>query len=170
MNIDCKYPKLNCDNINGCESLSSDITSCGSCDNNCNIGFENAQHLNIGCLNSVVCTYSCQDGWEDWDKNLNNGCEFETVICSGPNPNLLVEEYEFDHNINQCVIKTCQHQMINGSLIQIADDCDKNINNGCEKYLNTNQDCGNCGNICMGTQTCGIKNLVSGAAYVCFTH
>jgi hypothetical protein len=147
--INCTPPFSNCDGnlSNGCEvNLSNDKTHCGSCTKVCS-----TVHGTATCSNSQ-CSISCDPNWGNCDTNVDTGCEADlkndaqhcgncTTVCSpsGGTPSC---------NNGQCGI-TCSPGY---------GDCDGNVGNGCETYINTNVlHCGGCGHACStvnGTPSC----------------
>jgi len=64
---------------NECVDLSSDVSNCGSCGNQCPSG----PHSIPVCRNRI-CGIQCDPGWSNLDGNLENGCEIECVPSTPP--------------------------------------------------------------------------------------
>ena len=58
----------------GCEtSLTDDPDNCGRCGGICN-----GAHATAGC-NDGECVLTCDDGWDDCDGNVDDGCESDVT-------------------------------------------------------------------------------------------
>ena len=133
---------------NGCETnLLSSGENCGECGLVCL--FANSIPV---CSNGVCEIKDCQSNFENCDGELFNGCEIyiENDIhhCGNCNSNcnLLIENATPICFRGNCDILSCDENFEN---------CDGIISNGCEvNILNSNNHCGDCGNICHESSIC----------------
>ena len=132
----CKNSFADCDgkSNNGCEAdLETSQINCGTCGNNCPIG--------------TICTEgtcNCDLNFADCDELSSNGCEVNLSTdpknCGGCNNNCL----ENSSAIVSCTSSKCEYTPCD----PLTANCDLNSSTGCELSLNSNQNCGECGNIC----------------------
>ncbi len=153
-------PNLDCDGLvdNGCEAKASAQDSCGAC--------------------GVICTDP-----DKWCINRNKvapdygcGCRDNKTICRGE----CVDTKTDDYHCGECN-HLCPHGELDPSLnmyygcreskcgalkcIDNYANCDGDIDNGCETYLGTPENCGSCGTACSSEQTC-LKDT-SSQAFTC---
>jgi len=144
--ISCDSGWEDCDGnyANGCEVDLSSPSNCGGCGNTCNVDRGTAACQNGTCINA-----GCDPDWDDCDNdpltcdtfiNDTNNCggcgitcnfAFSVGICGGA------------EGSRACEIASCNPSY--------RDDCDGNINTGCESdSRNDDNNCNSCGNDCGG--------------------
>ncbi len=144
--------KLDCDGLpdNGCETNATTNRNCGACGKECTDPAMPCVHLpgpgnvfQCGCpAGTNLCNGFCQD--KDDDKHCgacNNKCD--PTGDGGPLP---ANAY-YGCAKEQCGALKCKGRYGN---------CDGLDENGCETSLDTNENCGACGNACPGGQACRI--------------
>ena len=139
----------NCDgeNDNGCETdLSISINDCGKCGETC--GIEGAK---AKCEGGVCKFIECNEGLGDCDRNLmKNGCEssLSTISYCGSCSTSCIG---FDHAIATCDTSNYPNNVCKISACSsFYGDCDKDISNGCEVRLTSNNNhCGSCDTPCV---------------------
>jgi hypothetical protein len=150
----------NCDGDpnNGCEvSTFTDKNNCGGCGIKCADGFtcNNGECIN-GCLQANkpdkcngVCTNLASD-----DKN----CETCGNACDPTGPNLppLPADMYYGCGGQECGRRKCKFMN--------AEDCNGDLNDGCETTLHTNENCGACGDACPAGKQC---LPITGNVYAC---
>jgi hypothetical protein len=133
-------------------SIGADATQCGAntlqCSNFCCAeGLVNATTT----CNAGTCEVVCNSGFGNCSKNYASGCESNlnndalhcgscanSCVAQMPNASVSCQS-------GTCHLDSCQPNYGN---------CDNNPSNGCETLLNTNANCGGCGQACSSGQTC----------------
>ncbi len=136
----------NCDGLvgNGCEGNLRSLTHCNGCGMTCSLSGATAT-----CMRRVCEIASCGSGVADCNGNDADGCEtpLGTVMnCAscGDRCNLANATPRCNTS-GRCVIQSCNDGWA---------DCDGNPANGCEVNIDTNANCGACGNDCGANATC----------------
>ncbi len=138
----------------GCEAFpSNDIFNCGACGHVCMLA-----NAGQACVGGKCFINGCDFGWDNCDGLNDNGCEKD--VTSDPN------------NCGACGMKC--GPVMNGTpgcsggscfpncSVGFA-DCDGNYNTGCETNIYTDpNNCGGCGNVCGGGDTCMMGVCVGG--------
>jgi len=144
----CNAGFANCDGngANGCEiNTATSVNNCGACGNVCS--FANATAT---CAGGACSIGSCNPGFANCDGNSANGCEINTAT-SVNNCGACGNVCTFANGSGGCFSGTCQLLVCNAGFA----NCDGNSANGCETNTNTSaNNCGACGNVCGGGQTC----------------
>jgi hypothetical protein len=127
---------------NGCEvNTKTDINNCGSVGNVCSSAGGTAS-----CSNGV-CAIACSAGRSNCDGSVSNGCEINTtnnLSSCGSCGNVCADE---ENMATMCSLSTCVSTCETN-----YGNCDGNAINGCELPLaNDINNCGACGNVCVGT-------------------
>lgn len=147
--IICKPGFSNCDGnpTNGCEADLNAPASCGSCANDCEALYDNAE---AACVQSECRLHACDEGFADCDGDPSNGCEADLsdesscgacgVVCAG---------------INTILPPVCTSGATpaqNSCTLYCAEgfaDCNGIPNDGCEIDKNTDDaNCGACNATC----------------------
>jgi hypothetical protein len=129
-----------------CETDLTSVDDCQMCRHRCS-----SNHGEPSC-DKDGCAISCDDGYDDCDADVTNGCEInlQTDIdhCGACDTSCTN-----DHGTTTCKDGTCTPVCANGYT-----DCDGDPSNGCETNTNTALGhCGGCGQACNpdnGTGTC----------------
>jgi hypothetical protein len=66
--LECPDGESNCEG--SCVDLMNDLSNCGGCGSVCT-----PDHATAGCGSGACSIVSCNDGWDDCDDRVNNGCE-----------------------------------------------------------------------------------------------
>lgn len=127
------------DPLNGCETdLRTDADNCGACGSTCPSG-----NGTPSCVSSA-CAIECDDGWEDCNGDVADGCETEVsqdVANCGTCGNACPVG---GHGAATCAAGSCGVECDAG-----WGNCDGSPGNGCEVDLNDTLDhCGACGHAC----------------------
>ncbi len=148
-------PALDCDGVpdNGCETSALSNENCGACGSKCPDPAKpcvdrGISQFGCGCTDGkLYCPETadphCTDATRD-DKNCaacGNACD-PAGDGSEPPPNMY-----FGCLDSECGKYKCR---------QNFDDCDLNIENGCESFMVTAENCGACGNACAPGQQCAL--------------
>ncbi len=133
--LTCPPGQTVCDG--SCVDLSGDISHCGSCGRTCE-----ARNGTPRCDDRTCGIASCDDGFDDCDRDPSTGCE--TRLDSPVNCGACGET---------CALPNATSGCADGSCIVTAcaagfGDCDGLAANGCEADLTTNANCGGCGRVC----------------------
>lgn len=147
---ECVAPWEDCDGDpkNGCEvNLDEDAANCGSCFNACN------EINGSATCNEGSCGIECDDGYDDCDGQLTNGCEKDLtrdVANCGECDNVC--EAELENETVYCSPDGCGATICDPGF----GDCDGD--GECETDLSDSvTDCGACGHLCVaanGNATC----------------
>lgn len=150
--LDCAVDYADCDGkaATGCETLvAGNSEHCGACDNRCS----DAANVASAVCDGYTCRIqSCNDGFADCDGNPQTGCEVEygsdVENCGGCN--VVCAELANNVAAPACTDGVCALSCADGWA-----DCDDYVGNGCETDLKNNAaNCGACGNVCEGFDTC----------------
>ena len=122
-----------------CVDTRSDVRHCGGCGQRCDAG-ENAS---AACV-EAACTRTCDEGYDDCDGDLANGCEIDLRTdpdhCGSCERSCPVGDFA----TRGCAMAECTFTCEEGH-----GDCDGDPASGCEVDLRTDTDhCGACGNAC----------------------
>jgi hypothetical protein len=134
---DAGYADCNKTVADGCESNSAtDKANCGACGTVCN-----AVNGTATCAASK-CSFTCNAGFGDCDRNPSNGCEMNTTTNVNNCGACGTRCGTFGGN-GSCSSGTCQ-------ITCTGDwgDCDGDNDNGCEELLIDRNNCGQCGRVC----------------------
>jgi hypothetical protein len=137
----------------GCPvNIDTDVLNCGSCLNDCT-GRPNVQAA--ACAEGKCQITACKPDFANCDGDVANGCEtrLDQVgncgacgnVCSGA-PNVAAPA---------CIGSQCKAQQCSTGFA----DCNGLFFDGCETPLNTQTNCGRCGNVCSGTNALGAPYL-----------
>lgn len=140
---ECNDGFANCDksNDNGCEiSLKTDLSNCGFCGNACDLPNATAECSAGECK---IAVDGCAPGFQDCNGVAADGCEINLktnkLNCGACNKVCPDLNGDPSCNAGLCEI-TCSDGF---------EDCDKNVNNGCEINTKTNsKNCATCGHAC----------------------
>jgi hypothetical protein len=142
----CNNDFEDCDGMdaNGCEvNLDTNAAHCGECGRACG----NQNVATATCQNGT-CNSTCNQGYGNCSRPAapaaDDGCETDTNAsvqhCGGCNQNCDPNNATGNCSGGTCMIATCDGTF---------EDCDNNVNNGCEVNTNTSaNNCGMCGNVC----------------------
>jgi hypothetical protein len=134
--------------VDGCETdTATSAANCGTCGKICPA----IANGTPGCAASNCGIGSCNNGFDNCDGNITNGCEtnINTSIahCSGcgkPCPT-------YANASAKCTTGMCGMGACNAGYL----DCNMNSMDGCEKNGNNdNNNCGQCGKVCTSPQFC----------------
>ncbi len=146
-----------------CVDTTTDVLHCGGCDKAC----APPAHGTATCAASACAIASCDPGFADCDKKVDNGCESE-LAKDAQNCGACGKACKFANAGAACVESVCEMTICNVGF----DDCDSKPTNGCEKSLATLTDCGECGNACAppnatgtcASRACAIASCATGFA------
>jgi hypothetical protein len=151
----CSVGIADCDGLapNGCEITTlNDVNNCGIGGNGMGNGCGHVCSSTGGtaACNGGVCSITCNSGLGNCDGNLSNGCETNTnttvAHCGGCGRGCTVINGTAGCAAGACTVAACAAGFFN---------CDGMVANGCEINLNSdNGNCGACGRVCPGGQTC----------------
>lgn len=156
--VACDEGRRDCNAVpdDGCESDLRDTTHCGGCGVACELprGVE-------ACGTGLCDLVSCDEGYDNCDGRLENGCEADTAEvfhcgicdnrCGGTAP----------HAAAACAAGRCGFACDPGWA-----DCDGNADNGCEALLSRPETCGGCATTCGGTAFLCSGDAITGFACV----
>ena len=124
----------------GCTTaLSTDVNNCGTCGHGCAIA-----HAVSACLAGACALASCIPGWADCNGLLDDGCEIRTDVDPANCGRCGLVCAPAHASGAACVSGACGYSQCDTGF----GDCDGNAANGCETPLDTNANCGACGNAC----------------------
>ena len=138
----CDDGRADCDGdlTNGCEINTTLPGNCGACGNNCRV----KPNVIGGSCDEGSCVIVCKAGYGDCDGKAQNGCEANLASathCGGCD--------------NDCTkLPNVQSASCDGTLCTKLEckpgfgDCDGVTSNGCERRLDTIDDCGGCNTPC----------------------
>ncbi|TVR04445.1 MAG: hypothetical protein EA398_02040 [Deltaproteobacteria bacterium] len=140
----CDGTTASCDGdfATGCETdVGTAVRNCGACGNDC-MGPNVAE---ASCEGGDCRIEACVSGWGECDDNPSTGCETDLLTAEahcgscgndcGALPNVAATSC-----VNgSCAITECQPLFAN---------CDGEVATGCETPLDTDSNCGGCGNAC----------------------
>jgi len=144
---ECGPGLIECDSA--CVDPGTDPSHCGACDNACA-----ASPDALGVCTSGFCRMVCDDAFADCNGDLTSastdGCEVDTetepehcgacgVVC------------EADNAVTGCAAAACVVAMCDDGW----GDCDGAYDDGCELDVSSDaRNCGACGTVCTGSETC----------------
>lgn len=137
--IVCASGSGDCDEDGVCETNTTlDADHCGGCDQACDLPHATAQ-----CVGGTCLVMECEGSWEDCDTDPENGCEVDLdadpAHCGGC--------FKACLEINGTA--TCEEGACGIECSDGFDDCDRQLENGCERDLTRDvRNCGECGNEC----------------------
>jgi hypothetical protein len=138
--VGCQAPYLDCDQdeANGCEATLDSPENCGQCGAACRFN-----HAAASCDDGHCGMAACNDGYGDCDGDPSNGCE--TALDSITDCGECAHACPVPPNaVAGCFKGSCGIQSCEGNLA----DCNGDVADGCERTLNTSDDCGGCGQGC----------------------
>jgi hypothetical protein len=123
---------------------------CGACDATCATTAADASGLCIGGSCRAVCDALYADCNADLASATTDGCETplatDPINCGACNRRCSLVNARPGCDMGECVVATCAPGFGN---------CDANEGNGCEARLyDDDANCGACGNVCAGTESC----------------
>ena len=128
----------------GCEATLDTLTDCGACGVPCD--FAGASE---SCATGTCVLGACDALFDDCDADPTNGCERALTTltdCGACGAGCTIT-----NGTGTCVTGTCAVDTCNTN----RGDCDMDATNGCEHDLRFDEsNCGMCGNVCPGTETC----------------
>jgi hypothetical protein len=147
--IFCNIGSNNCDGslATGCEvNSASDPLNCGVCNFQCPV----PPHTTVMCISGLCQMPVCLAGWGDCH-TLSLGCESDLAndpqhcgSCGTACPKPA-------NTVAHCASNTCGAPTCTANY----GNCDGDLlGNGCETHLNSNQNCGSCGNNCTSGKHC----------------
>jgi len=140
--LSCNQNYSNCNNItiDGCEtSLLTSPTNCGKCGNSCNL-----QNAHSFCNSGNCDITSCYFDYANCDGNITTGCEID-LLTDVNNCGSCNNTCNLPNAVSQCVLGECTILECDST----HSDCNQLPSDGCEvNLLNSNQNCGLCGNVC----------------------
>lgn len=135
---DCVSGAVNCDSAPGCETNTNfDDDNCGTCGDVCST----ANGMG-GCADGT-CLVSCLDNFASCDLDQATGCETDLRVTADHCGSCAQDCTALPLENAGCTGGNCT-----GTCPTLTDDCDNDLNNGCETSLNTLTDCGACGKTC----------------------
>lgn len=148
--LECDFGWGDCDGnpANGCERELVSTSNCGACGNNCRDidgGTYICEEVQAGAPHACVLSY-CDEGWltcpmrEECsvDASAPETCGSCSNNCSTL-PNVAQASCEIENDTHQCGIVECAAGY---------DDCNSNVDDGCEIDVTTVNNCGGCGVTC----------------------
>jgi hypothetical protein len=128
-----------------CTNTDTDPKNCGACAVACSLA-----NATAGCAGGTCTVASCSSGYGNCDGVASNGCETNTSSdvsnCGSCGTSCSVANGTAGCSSGSCTVASCSTNWGN---------CDGTVSNGCEAdLLNSNSNCGSCGNSCSGGQTC----------------
>ncbi len=143
---DCNQPAAPTPD-DGCETnVLADPANCGACGEACS-----KLHSSSGNCTNGTCVHVCQAGWNDCNNyqpaSSDDGCQTHV----GADPDHCGSCYRAC-SAAQVATRTCQSGLCNSTCQPGWGNCKKPAapagDDGCETWLQTNQDCGACGHSC----------------------
>jgi hypothetical protein len=124
----------------GCEDDLRSDESCGRCGHNCNT----LPHVAAGSCRGGTCEVGCQPNFADCDGLPNNGCEAD--LTSATSCGSCQNDCSQLANVagDACMSGRCVGLTCNAGF----GDCNADPKDGCERPLNTLNDCGACARHC----------------------
>jgi hypothetical protein len=143
---DTGFENCNGDPADGCEvDIETDPANCGACGAVCSI-----PHAMATCVNGMCSIQDCDLGWASCDDNPNDQCAYDIETdpddCGACGAACIVPHATPDCTMGTCGIAACDSGWT---------DCNDDPTDGCEANLqNDPMNCGQCGSVCTGQQTC----------------
>lgn len=145
--IECAPATADCDGdpATGCEADLGVLASCGACGNDC-LGLPHVE--SASCSDMVCGDLVCEEGWDDCNGDPDDGCEqpLNTVDDCGA----CGRECAAAHGAPGCDDGTC----LITSCDPGWDDCNGEVDDGCEANLGVEPNCGGCGIECGPGSSC----------------
>jgi hypothetical protein len=140
--VECDEGRADCndDLDDGCEASLLLPTSCGDCDNDCT----GRPHTQAGGCDDGECKLICEPGYRDCNQDSQDGCE--AVLGSPEHCGSCDNDCTDLPNVADasCGTETCEELVCDEGYA----DCDGLANNGCERSIRTDTDCGGCDEAC----------------------
>jgi len=128
---------------NDCVDTSSDNANCGSCGHVCT-----GANADMTCQDGSCVIASCQGRFADCNGDAGDGCE--TELGTVQNCSACGDACSFANARAACDNGTCVLDRCDSGY----GDCNSSSSDGCESPLNTDSNCGSCGNACPSGQRC----------------
>jgi len=131
------YADCDGDDANGCEVETNTPEHCGLCNARCEFN-----HAEATCADGECQLGACLPGYDNCDKEPANGCErslnalSDCGACDKQCPAVA-------HGTPSCEAQTCDAKCNVG-----WDDCNGDVEDGCEAPVVDKDNCGACGNVC----------------------
>lgn len=129
----------------GCETPLGTMTDCSVCGDPCPaLPNPSYPHASQSACSAYRCSVAqCDPGYDDCNGSLSDGCEInlqnDVNHCNGCGNRC----GPYANATALCNAGSCALSCTSG-----YDNCDENLDNGCEVQLNTLSNCGGCGTIC----------------------
>ncbi len=131
----------------GCETELNSLTNCAECGKGCAIA-----NGTPTCSTGKCSVSKCNEKFGDCDGDGSNGCEKPLTTLT--NCGKCGQKCAVDGGIPTCAAGECRISTCTNTLIE---DCNRNVQDGCETRLDTISNCGGCGMECVranATTTC----------------
>jgi hypothetical protein len=140
--VRCADDHRDCDQDpeNGCEVAPDAVEHCGQCQRACSV-----EHGSVRCVAGGCELDTCDSGYADCDGD-GRSCEIELASDAahcGECQRSCGFFVESPHAAGVCRKGSCRAECADG-----FGDCDGKLENGCERSLSTDVDCGECGVAC----------------------
>lgn len=148
---DCDPGRADCDQNGTCETDLISTGDCGLCDLSCG-DYANATAV---CSNAGRCDIGgCDDGFEDCDGAIHNGCEVDTRTldaCGSCTMGCQIAGAVESCDSGSCTFETCDPDRAN------CNEDGADLTDGCETNITLPENCGACGRKCVD-----LPNVLSG--------
>ena len=135
------------DPTNGCETSLNTLTNCQSCGDVCSLA-----NGSESCAGGSCVLTTCDSGYSSCNGNDADGCEID-IFDDTSNCGTCGNTCTNDHGSMVCSSGTCAPSCASG-----YDNCDNDVDNGCETALNSLSNCGGCNVGCAlanASESCG---------------
>ena len=145
--IECNpgFADCNSDMDDGCEVDLDALANCGSCTTDCG----GLPHVQSASCNGETCVdLTCEDGWDDCNGDPLDGCEQPlntNPACGACGRSCTAAQGEASCATGSCEVTSCEPGW---------EDCNGELDDGCEADLGQEPNCGGCGIECGGGSTC----------------